>query len=173
MINLKNKRSRPPLPLVALAIVGIIGSTLQLIQPMSNGSGNGGFFEILNFNPRRLTTLVNAPYAPYRGEIEPAESRRKLSAWKRYNNGTITCHTRSIRGPEAIPADVDFKNTIVVGYPGADKRVVLRQMEVMTRLSGRDAWDFEFLGMTRQPYIKTNYPHHEGIWGKPLFLIEA
>ena len=23
----------------------------------------------------------------------------------------------------------------------------------------------EFLGMTAQPYIKTNYPHHEGIWG--------
>ena len=38
-------------------------------------------------------------------------------------------------------------------------------MEAMTTLSGRDAWDFQFLGMTRQPFIKTNYPHHEGIWG--------
>ncbi len=37
---------------------------------------------------------------------------------------------------------------------------------MMTRLSGRDAWDFEFLGMSRQPFIKTNYPHHEGIWGE-------
>ena len=58
-----------------------------------------------------------------------------------------------------------FTNTIVVGYPGPDKRTVLRQMEAMTGLSGRDAWDFQFLGMTSQPFIKTNYPHHEGIWG--------
>ena len=44
-------------------------------------------------------------------------------------------------------------------------------MEMMTRLSGRDSWDFEFLGMTKQPYIKTNYPHHEGIWGEPRFTL--
>ena len=43
--------------------------------------------------------------------------------------------------------------------------MVLRQAEAFTTLSGRDSWDMKFLGLTRQPYIKTNYPHHEGIWG--------
>jgi hypothetical protein len=31
--------------------------------------------------------------------------------------------------------------------------------------AARDEWDFEFLGMTNHPFIKANYPHHEGIWG--------
>jgi hypothetical protein len=64
-----------------------------------------------------------------------------------------------------IDPNAEYQNTIVVGYPGADKRTVVRQMEAMTQLSGRDSWDFKFLGMTKQPFIKTNYPHHEGIWG--------
>ena len=39
-------------------------------------------------------------------------------------------------------------------------------MEAMTTLSGRDSWDLAFLGLTKQPFIKTNYPHHEGIYGR-------
>ena len=76
------------------------------------------------------------------------------------------CQMSGILGPTEIPTDVEFKNTIIVGYPGADKRTVLRQMEAMTTLSGRDSWDLAFLGLTDQPFIKTNYPHHEGIFGK-------
>ena len=76
------------------------------------------------------------------------------------------CQMSDILGPTEIPTDVEFKNTIIVGYPGADKRTVLRQMEAMTTLSGRDSWDLAFLGLTLQPFIKTNYPHHEGIYGK-------
>ena len=76
------------------------------------------------------------------------------------------CQMGGILGPNEIPTDVEFKNTIIVGYPGADKRTVLRQMEAMTTLSGRDSWDLAFLGLTDQPFIKTNYPHHEGIFGK-------
>lgn len=75
------------------------------------------------------------------------------------------CQMSGILGPNEIPEDVEFKNTIIVGYPGADKRTVLRQMEAMTTLSGRDSWDLAFLGLTDQPFIKTNYPHHEGIYG--------
>ena len=31
--------------------------------------------------------------------------------------------------------------------------------------AAKDEWDFEFLGMSNHPFIKANYPHHEGIWG--------
>ena len=81
------------------------------------------------------------------------------------------CEMQAVLGPGEIPTDVDYINTIIVGYPGADKRIVLRQAEALTGLSGRDSWDMKFLGITRQPYIKTNYPHHEGIWGKFCFLV--
>ena len=84
------------------------------------------------------------------------------------NETEVQCQFTATMGPDQIAEEIDtqnFTNTIVVGYPGPDKRTVLRQMEAMTGLSGRDAWDFQFLGMTAQPYIKTNYPHHEGIWG--------
>jgi len=80
------------------------------------------------------------------------------------------CEMQAVLGPGEIPTDVDYINTIIVGYPGADKRIVLRQAEALTGLSGRDSWDMKFLGITRQPYIKTNYPHHEGIWGKFCFV---
>jgi hypothetical protein len=36
---------------------------------------------------------------------------------------------------------------------------------VLVYKAARDEWDFEFLGMTNHPFIKANYPHHEGIWG--------
>ena len=31
--------------------------------------------------------------------------------------------------------------------------------------AAKDEWDFEFLGYSNEPFIKANYPHHEGIWG--------
>ena len=56
----------------------------------------------------------------------------------------------NILGPTQIPSDANFTNTVIVGYPGADKRTVLRQMEALTTLSGRDSWDMKYLGMTNQ-----------------------
>ncbi len=64
-----------------------------------------------------------------------------------------------------FPTDREFKKTIIAGYPGGDKRMVFTQLEGLTGLSARDEWEFAFLGMTNQPFIKANYPHHEGIWG--------
>ena len=31
--------------------------------------------------------------------------------------------------------------------------------------AAKDEWDFEYLGDSNHPFIKANYPHHEGIWG--------
>ena len=84
------------------------------------------------------------------------------------NETEIRCRFAPVVGPEqiqAVTSSRNFTNTIVVGYPGPDKRIVMRQMEAMTGLSGRDEWDFQYLGMTSQPFIKSNYPHHEGTWG--------
>jgi hypothetical protein len=36
---------------------------------------------------------------------------------------------------------------------------------VLDYKAARDEWDFKFLGITNHPFIKANYPHHEGIWG--------
>ena len=155
MININQK---------ALATLGGL-AVISVVQLFSKDGHFGS-------SDRTLKINLNAPYRPYHGEIEPPESRRRLAAYIDYNNGTIECFTNATLGPDFLP-EIEFNNTIIVGYPGADKRTVLRQMEVMTTLSGRDAWDFEFLGMTRQPFIKTNYPHHEGIWGKlPKYLFD-
>ena len=66
---------------------------------------------------------------------------------------------------EGFPTDGDFHKTLIAGYPSGDKRLTFLQLEGLTGLSARDEWDFKFLGMTNQPFIKANYPHHEGIWG--------
>ena len=66
---------------------------------------------------------------------------------------------------EGFPSTANFSKTIIAGYPSGDKRLTFTQLEGLTGLSARDEWDFKFLGMTNQPFIKANYPHHEGIWG--------
>ena len=35
----------------------------------------------------------------------------------------------------------------------------------LTREAAKDEWDFEYLGTSNHPFVKANYPHHEGIWG--------
>lgn len=37
-------------------------------------------------------------------------------------------------------------------------------MEALTGLPTKDEWDFSRTGITNEPFIKVNYPHHEGIW---------
>lgn len=60
---------------------------------------------------------------------------------------------------------MDFQKTLIAGFPSGDKRLTFIQMEALTGLPAKDEWDFEYLGITNEPFIKANYPHHEGIWG--------
>jgi hypothetical protein len=64
-----------------------------------------------------------------------------------------------------VPATLDFHKTLVAGYPSGDKRMIFQQMEALTGWPAKDEWDFEYLGDSNEPFIKANYPHHEGIWG--------
>lgn len=64
-----------------------------------------------------------------------------------------------------VPADIDFHKTLVTGFPAGDKRMVYLQMEALAGFPAKDEWDFAYLGMSNHPFIKGNYPHHEGIWG--------
>jgi hypothetical protein len=38
-------------------------------------------------------------------------------------------------------------------------------MSTLVHEAAKDEWDFWGLGMSNHPFIKANYPHHEGIWG--------
>jgi hypothetical protein len=50
---------------------------------------------------------------------------------------------------------------MVVGFPSGDKRMTFVQMEALTGWAAKDEeWDFEYLGMTDNPFIKADYPHH-------------
>ncbi|KAL7535628.1 hypothetical protein ACHAXR_006621 [Thalassiosira sp. AJA248-18] len=61
-----------------------------------------------------------------------------------------------------VPEEIDFHKTLVTGFPSGDKRMAYLQMEA---LAGFHEWDFAFQGYSNHPFIKGNYPHHEGIWG--------
>ncbi len=116
-----------------------------------------------------------------------AATRRKLSI----NLGGGNCKWQP---PEYdVPESIDFHKTLIAGFPSGDKRMIFVQMEALTgwckllsmthvsvlsRLlisivqdlilhytAAKDEWDFEFLGRSNHPFIKANYPHHEGIWG--------
>jgi len=79
------------------------------------------------------------------------------------DNGDGTCKWQ----PPAysVPEDIEFHKTIITGFPSGDKRLTFVQLEALTGWSAKDEWDFQFLGMSNHPFIKANYPHHEGIWG--------
>lgn len=64
-----------------------------------------------------------------------------------------------------IPEDENWYKTLVVGYPSGDKRLVFMQMEGLTGWATKDEWAFKYVSMTNHPFIKANYPHHDGIWG--------
>ena len=160
--------SRPPFMLAAgFAIVSLIG--LQL-------SSDVGYANDLRRQLRQLEDASNTKLiSPKQRILQMDDVDNITDARFLADNNTITleevdeqCQFEGLLGPNEIPEDIDFINTIIVGYPGADKRMVLRQAEAMTTLTGRDSWDLKFLGLTKQPYIKTNYPHHEGIWGNLL-----
>ena len=95
--------------------------------------------------------------------IKALQSSRKLSL--NHGNGTCEWVAAIQHTDEGFPTFATFKKTIIAGYPSGDKRLTFVQLEGLTGLSARDEWDFKFLGMTNQPFIKANYPHHEGIWG--------
>ena len=59
----------------------------------------------------------------------------------------------------------EFYKTLIVGYPSGDKRLTYIQMEALTGITAKDEWEFDYSGITNHPFIKSNYPHHEGIWG--------
>eukprot|EP00956_Cyclotella_meneghiniana_P026525 scaffold57506_cov63-Cyclotella_meneghiniana.AAC.1 len=66
---------------------------------------------------------------------------------------------------QEVPTTIDFWKTAIVGFPSGDKRMTFMQMEALTGWPAKDEWDFEYLGDSNHPFIKANYPHHEGIWG--------
>jgi len=96
------------------------------------------------------------------GLIEALKSR-KLSL--NFGDGACAWRAAIQHYDKGFPAHTAFKKTIIAGYPSGDKRLTFVQLEGLTGLSARDEWDFKYLGMTNQPFIKANYPHHEGIWG--------
>ena len=63
-----------------------------------------------------------------------------------------------------IPSEIDWYKTLVVGYPSGDKRMTFMQMEALTGWAAKDEWAFTYDGITNHPFIKSNFPHHDGIW---------
>jgi len=56
-----------------------------------------------------------------------------------------------------------YFRTLVTGYPGGSKRVVYAQLEALAGVSSNDEWPIETV-KENLPFMKTNYPHHEGTW---------
>lgn len=118
-------------------------------------------------NKLKVVILIGVAVATiniwYGGELSGSAMRRALSI----NLGGGDCEWKPAIQftDEGFPTDEKLTKTIIAGFPSGDKRLTYLQLEGLTGLSARDEWDFEFLGMTNQPFIKANYPHHEGIWG--------
>jgi len=56
-----------------------------------------------------------------------------------------------------------YFKTLITGYPGGAKRLVYVQMEGLVALTSNDEWP-DILKKPNRPFLKSNYPHHEGRW---------
>ena len=120
-------------------------SLRTLTRTSSDSDPYGRTFGILKNRAMKGARIANGPIKP-NGDMRQLSPDRKLFHNPRklahYNDTTGECSFSKTLGPTEIPSDVSFENTIIVGYPGGDKRTILRQMEALTELSGRDAWDY-------------------------------
>ena len=87
----------------------------------------GRTFGILKQRALQGAHKINGPLKA-NGEPRELSPDRKLFHDPRklahYNETTGECTFSKTLGPTEIPTDVTFENTIVVGYPGGDKRTV-------------------------------------------------
>ena len=69
-----------------------------------------------------------------------------------------------LRSPRTMMYRINFYKTLIAGFPGCEKRMTFIQMEALTGWPARDEWEFVYYGAGNHPFIKSNYPHHEGFW---------
>ena len=98
-----------------------------------------------------------------------------VKCWKNFNilrflrgsinlgGGNCKCQTPGYDIPDE--SQESFYKIFITRFPSGNKRMTFIQMETLTGLHAKDEQDFAYLGMTKHPFIKANYPHHEGIWG--------
>ena len=151
----------------------------QLHRPSSGGRGGRnkrrrlalaslaasfGCFALVAFpDLSPLRDLSNAAITlPRRLAGSGSSSRELLLRGLSLNLGNGTCRWEAAN--LTVP-DANFQKTLIAGFPSGDKRMVFLQMEGLTGLKARDEWEFKYQGITNHPFIKANYPHHEGVWG--------
>jgi len=56
-----------------------------------------------------------------------------------------------------------YFRSLIAGFPGGSKRIIFTQLEALAGISANDEWP---ISKEKQnlPFMKSNYPHHEGVW---------
>ena len=131
MMNTPSLPSRRRLGLAATAIAGTIAAVLTLRQHAGHLLDASS-----SSSPRKLSSplpssIINVPYGPHDTtsidkfiDERSDAAHRQLTIWRPRDNGSIMCKMARTKGPNMIDPDANYQNTIVVGYPGADKRTV-------------------------------------------------
>jgi len=136
-----------PFLLLMLAVIEVVRYTITLPRLSHNLRGENNYY---TNNQVHISPSL---------DVANQRQNRKLSIDLGGGNCKWTPPTYD------VDEELDFHKTLIAGFPSGDKRMIFLQMEALTGLPTKDEWDFEFLGMSNHPFIKANYPHHEGIWG--------
>ncbi len=153
--NLKANKRRTLSLLLAIAVSALIAGD-QLISPVISK------YLVRDSSPYAAVEVVEAEGEGAKVNVPASldlQSQRTLSL----NLGGGNCRWQP--PVYIVPDDIDFYKTVIAGFPSGDKRMIFVQMEALTGWPAKDEWDFEHIGMSNHPFIKANYPHHEGIWG--------
>ena len=133
----------------------VIESFVEMVHSKSSRNAVKWIFK------RLLIFLTSTTFVLWQGSflLSRPDDLRRLSI--NYGGGRCKWQPPNFN----VPSDIDWLKTLVVGFPSGDKRLAFMQMEGLTGWPARDEWAYETFGMSNHPFIKSNYPHYDGVWG--------
>jgi len=93
-------------------------------------------------------------------EIKMAKTREGKNAKLTHDLGDGRCRFEDAIPP---PLGLEARGVLIAAYPGAGHRKLWQFFEAFTAWSVGDDWNYT-KNIANTPYVKTHYPHEEGIW---------
>jgi len=110
---------------------------------------------------RRLTAVAILSVTAFLNVFYSAQTQQYLGRYLSTNLGGGECEWTAPVPMNA--AETNTTTTLLVSYPGSGKRLCWRMLEALTGYEAGDDWDLSLRG-PHTPFIKTSYPHPEGVW---------
>lgn len=117
-------------------------------------------------NGQKMLTIAVLLAIAFLNILDPFETQHFFGRNLRLRDLSINLGNGNCEWTAPVQADITKHNTttLLASFPGSGKRLCWRVFEALTGYVTGDDWNLSLEGY-KTLFIKTSYPHHEGIWG--------